>query len=51
MVAGSKVAEPGTRALPMSAWPVKLPMGVAKMRLGRWKSGGGAICWCVGEPG
>jgi hypothetical protein len=26
-------------------------MGMAKFRLGRWKSDGGAACTCVAEPG
>src|ERR1700733_6501232 len=50
-VAASKVALPGTRALPMSDCPSKMPMGVLNVVLGRWKSGGGATCGCVADPG
>jgi len=35
----------------MSDWPSKMPMGVAKFLLGRWKSGGGATWVWVAEPG
>src|ERR1700691_5600823 len=45
------MALPGTRALPMSDWPSKIPIGVLKFVLRRWKSGGGATCGCVADPG
>src|SRR5271156_6028416 len=50
-VAGSKLALPGITGLPISDWPVKMPIGVSKFLLGRWKSGGGATWVCVADPG
>ena len=49
--AASKLALPGTTGLPISDWLLKMPMGVSKVLLGRWKSGGGATWVWVAEPG
>ena len=50
-VAESKEALPGTSAEPTSDWPSKIPMGVSKVVVGRWKSEGGATWVWVAEPG
>src|SRR5688572_12251010 len=47
----SKVALPGTAAVPISDWPSKIPMGVSKCVLARRKSAGGATWVWVAEPG
>src|SRR5215204_960789 len=50
-LAASKLARPGTTAVPMSDWPSKMPIGVLKWVLARRKSGGGGTWVRVAVPG
>ena len=50
-VAASKLALPGTTAVPTSDWPSKIPIGILKCVLARRKSGGGGTWVRVAVPG